>query len=99
MVRLLRRSGIRGWHANRAIRDARGLIGIGDVVFPEVKLVIEIDGWAYHADPEPFQRDRERQNRLVAAGWTVLRFTWRDLTEHPDRVVRLVRANVARLAR
>jgi len=95
MVRLLRRSGIRGWHANRAIRDARGLIGIGDVVFPEVKLVIEIDGWAYHADPEPFQRDRERQNRLVAAGWTVLRFTWRDLTEHPDRVLRTIRTLLA----
>jgi very-short-patch-repair endonuclease len=38
-------------------------------------LVIEVDGWAYHRTPDRFQRDRERQNRLVAAGWTVLRFT------------------------
>ena len=41
--------------------------------------------------PERFQRDRSRQNRLVAAGWTVLRFTWRDLVERPGYVVRTIR--------
>jgi very-short-patch-repair endonuclease len=53
--------------------------------------VIEIDGWAFHSDQERFQRDRSRQNRLVAAGWTVLRFTWSDLKDRPEAFVAAIR--------
>jgi very-short-patch-repair endonuclease len=48
---------------------------------------VEIDGWAYHTTPDQFRADRQRQNRLVAAGWRVLRFTWHDVTERPADVV------------
>jgi hypothetical protein len=92
MVGLLGRAGITGWTVNVAIRDDRGVIGLGDVVFRKHRVVIELDGWAFHIDPVRFQRDRERQNRLVAAGWTVLRFTWRDLTDRPGSVVATVKA-------
>ncbi|HEX2308075.1 MAG TPA: hypothetical protein VHI14_07145 [Jatrophihabitantaceae bacterium] len=34
-----------------------------------------------------FESDRLRQNELVAAGWRVLRFTWRMLYDDPDRVL------------
>ena len=37
-----------------------------DVAYVSVKLAIEIDGYNAHSSPEAFQRDRERQNRLVA---------------------------------
>jgi hypothetical protein len=97
VVALLRAGGITGWEANVPIRDERGLIGVGDIVFRTAKVVIEVDGWAFHATPDRFQRDRERQNRLVAAGWMVLRFTWRDITERPTQVVRTVR-EVVRVA-
>jgi very-short-patch-repair endonuclease len=50
-----------------------------------------VDGWAWHHDAEAFRRDRQRQNVLVLAGWTVLRFTWSDLTHRPDRVIHDVR--------
>jgi len=63
------------------------LIGIGDLVFESARLVVEIDGRAYHVTPERFEHDRRRQNRLMAAGWTVLRFTWRDLTERQWYVI------------
>jgi very-short-patch-repair endonuclease len=95
-VTLLRKARIHGWRANEPIHDANGLIGVGDVVFHAVRLVIEVDGWAYHSDRESFERDRERQNRLVAAGWIVLRFTWRDVTERPGYVVSTVREMLAR---
>jgi very-short-patch-repair endonuclease len=65
------------------------------VVFEEAGVVVEVDGWAYHIDPERFQRDRARQNRLVAAGWTVLRFTWRDLTERSEYVVATITSILA----
>ena len=97
-AQLLRRAGIVGWSANVEIRDERGLIGVGDVVFEDVKLVIELDGWAFHATPDRFQRDRRRQNRLIAAGWTVLRFTWRDLVERPEQVITTIRTVLAQLS-
>jgi very-short-patch-repair endonuclease len=97
-AQLLRQSGIGGWVANVPIRDGHGLIGVGDIVFSRLKLVIEIDGRAFHVSPEQFQTDRERQNRLVAAGWTVLRFTWRDLTERPAYVIGTIRAMLAEIS-
>ncbi|MFC7481569.1 endonuclease domain-containing protein [Luedemannella flava] len=93
-VALLRDARIGGWAANVGMHDEFGLIGVGDLVFSEAKVVVEIDGWAYHSARAAFERDRSRQNRLVAAGWTVLRFTWRDLSQRPDHVVRTVRALV-----
>ncbi len=91
-VALLRRARITGWVANADICDPAGRrIAVGDLVFRTQRLVMEIDGRAHHVSAEQFQRDRERQNQLVAAGWTVLRFTWADLTQRPDQVVAVVR--------
>jgi very-short-patch-repair endonuclease len=88
---LLKRAGITGWRVNVPISDDRGLIGVGDLVFAQQRVIIEVDGWAYHVSARTFQHDRARQNRLVAAGWTVLRFTWRDLTDRADDVLASVR--------
>ena len=52
-----------------------------------LKLAIEVDGMAHHIDVDRFRRDRRRQNALVALGWTVLRFTWADLTDRPGYVI------------
>ncbi|GAA0921923.1 type IV toxin-antitoxin system AbiEi family antitoxin domain-containing protein [Virgisporangium aurantiacum] len=93
---LLRSAGITGWAANVEIRDRAGLIGYGDLVFAAARLVVELDGWAFHSDAVRFQRDRTRQNRLVAAGWTVLRFTWADLHDRPEGVIATIRAALCR---
>ena len=45
---------------------------------------------AYHTDVDRFQRDRSKQNALIALGWTVLRFTWSDLIERPGYVIGLL---------
>ena len=92
---LLRTAGFTGWVAQYAVYVAGRFLGRTDVAFPDARLAIEVDGWAYHSQPERFQRDRSRQNSLVAAGWTVLRFTWRDLTERPDHVIALIKAALA----
>ena len=73
------------------------VVAVLDIAFPLVLLAIEIDGWAWHSDPERFQDDRRRQNALVAAGWTVLRFTWADLIERPEQVVATVVRTLTRL--
>jgi very-short-patch-repair endonuclease len=60
--------------------------------------VIEFDGWRAHSSRGSFVHDRRRQNRLVAAGYVVLRFTWDDLMEQPGEVVRQIRLAASRLA-
>lgn len=95
---ILHRHGITGWATGQVLRDRIGIIGEADVLFPAALLVIEVDGTAYHG-PDRFQADRTRQNRLVAAGFTVLRFTWRDLVDRPASVAAQIRATLARLGR
>jgi very-short-patch-repair endonuclease len=92
--RLLDKAGLRGWEADVRVEDARGHIGRVDVLFPAVKVAVEVDGYAYHSRSS-FQADRTKQNRLVAAGYTVLRFTWSDLTDRPHQVVASVRQAIA----
>lgn len=82
LVKLLRDSGITGWRTNYPVGGYKV-----DVAFPRQKVALEADGWAFHSDHEDFQKDRERQNKISLLGWKVLRFTWLDLTEYPQRVI------------
>ena len=93
--RLLRDAGISGWRANVPVHDDAGLIGVVDLLFAGEMLVVEIDGRAFHSDERAFQRDRSRQNRLIALGYRVLRFTWDDLVRRPAEVVAAIRSDLA----
>ncbi|HEY3894019.1 MAG TPA: DUF559 domain-containing protein [Pseudonocardiaceae bacterium] len=88
---LMRRARIGGWVANFRIVLA-GVEHWVDVAFVERRLALEIDGWAWHSDVTRFSHDRRRQNALVLAGWTVLRFTWHDLTARPEAVIAQITA-------
>jgi very-short-patch-repair endonuclease len=90
VIQLLRGARLGGWHAN--YRVGAYLV---DIAFPEQRVAIEIDGWAFHSDQEAFQKDRSRQNWLALHGWQVLRFTWLDITAHPERVLAQIRAAVS----
>jgi very-short-patch-repair endonuclease len=83
---LLKSAGITGWVANYPIGAY-----VADFAFPEHEVVIEVDGFAFHSDPVAFRKDRARQNQIALLGWTVLRFTWFDLTEQPERVIAEIR--------
>ena len=91
---LLREAGILGWTGNEGIH-LNGRTYYVDICFRRLKVAIEIDGRDHQRDIRTFVRDRERQNALVLAGWTVLRFTWQDLDEHPQRFVAQVRSAIA----
>jgi very-short-patch-repair endonuclease len=92
----LRLGGLSGWKANAPILIDGGLVAVADVLFPAKRVVIEVDGFAAHSSRPVFQRDRTKQNQLVAAGFVVLRFTWADLVDRPEHVVATVRAALAR---
>lgn len=91
---LLRAAGITGWVANAVVR-VEGHRLYPDVLLREQDLVIEVDGYAVHGGRVAFQKDRERQNLFVQAGFTVLRFTWEDLTQNPTTVVTRIRRTLA----
>lgn len=82
---------VTGWRANAEL-VVLGRTIRPDLVFDDVKLIVEIDGFAYHVDRDTFETDRSRQNLLVAAGWTVLRFTWRQVLNDPASVVAQIEA-------
>jgi very-short-patch-repair endonuclease len=67
-----------------------------DAYWPRLKVVVEVDGYPYHGHWAAFQRDRARDNRLVSAGFVVLRFTWHQLTQRPLYVVAEVARTLAR---
>ncbi|ORB67051.1 type IV toxin-antitoxin system AbiEi family antitoxin domain-containing protein [Mycolicibacterium tusciae] len=90
LIKILNDAGITGWKANYRVGDYRV-----DVGFPGPRVVLEVDGMAFHTGAEEFQIDRQRQNAIVLNGWQVLRFTWLDLTEYPDRVVAVIRAAIS----
>lgn len=60
-------------------------------------VILECDGWAYHGlQRSTFERDRERDADLTAAGWIVVRFTYRAITTRPKDTARRIAAAIAR---
>ncbi|MEN8233936.1 MAG: type IV toxin-antitoxin system AbiEi family antitoxin domain-containing protein [Actinomycetota bacterium] len=66
-------------------------VGRFDFAYPPRNALIETDSEGWHMDPVSFQRDREKQNRAHALGWTVYRFTWRQLMDDPESVREIIR--------
>lgn len=55
-----------------------------DMLWRRERLIVELDGRVYH-DDHAFERDRERDADLQAAGHRVVRVTWPRLTGAPAR--------------
>jgi hypothetical protein len=62
-----------------------------DFHWPGTRLVVETDGFTYHSTPTTFEADRARDQALTLAGYTVVRFTYRQLTDEPERCAHRVR--------
>ena len=74
--------------AQFTIRDREGFIGRVDFAWPEHKVVVEYDG-LWHAGNRQFARDRQRLNRLRAAGWQVVFVTAAMLYE-PEKLIAMI---------
>lgn len=77
---------LREWGYPRPIRqkvldDEGRFVGRVDLVFPENRLVIEVDGFRHHDGRAVFDHDRSRRNALVAMGWVVMHATSAMLVE------------------
>jgi very-short-patch-repair endonuclease len=62
-------------------------------------VILECDGWYHHGlDRAGFERDRARDADLIAAGWIVVRFTYRAVVSRPAATAQRIRAAVDRWA-
>lgn len=94
MIQLLRAAGLPDPVRQYEVR-AGGERYFVDLAYPDRRLAIELDGREHHSDADAFQRDRARQNALVLAGWTVLRFTWADVNEAGASAVAVITRGLA----
>jgi very-short-patch-repair endonuclease len=98
MIDLLDAHGLRQPERQVTLAFWDALVGRVDFVYPEERVVIEVDGRRFHG-PEVFESDRERDNAASLAGWRVLRFTWQMVTERPEYVVATIREALRQAAR
>lgn len=62
-----------------------------DFAWPRKRVFVEVDGATFHSTPEQLRADARRQNLLVAAGWTPIRFRFQDLRDRPAESARIIR--------
>lgn len=86
-LRLVRAGELPRPRAQHHVRLHGGGVAALDFAYPELKLGIELDGWAVHSGRAAFEQDRRRNAELAGLGWVILTYTWRQVTRHPRFVV------------
>ncbi len=56
-----------------------------DALFPDAKLIVELDGWTFHSTRESFERDRDRDADTLAAAHNTVRLTWQRMHGRPAK--------------
>jgi hypothetical protein len=77
--------------AQYRLNDGEQIVCRADFAYPKQRVLIELDGEHYHTDREAFQKDRAKQNQAHALGWTVYRFTWRQVLDEPATIIYTLR--------
>ncbi len=90
-MRLVRRAGVPLPVRNYEIADVDGWQAELDLVWIELMKAIEVDGKAFHSTATQTRRDRKRQLRAEALGWSFLRLTWDDVVNHPEATIARIR--------
>ena len=85
LLSLIRASELPEPHVNARLGDWEV-----DFLWAAEQLVVEVDGFASHSSPEAFERDHA-DAELGDAGYVLLRFTWRQLREEPERTLARIR--------
>jgi very-short-patch-repair endonuclease len=90
MRRLARQAGLPQPLCNRPLHGYNV-----DFLWPVQRLVVEVDGYQFHGHRSAFERDRKKDQVLVAAGYRVIRVTWQQLQHEPIRVAAAIAAALA----
>lgn len=81
-LRLLRKYGVPRPRTNAVVRGLEV-----DFYWPDHGVVVEVDGFAFHSHRGAFENDRERGLLLASEGITLIRATWRQLQNEPEKLM------------
>jgi Transcriptional regulator, AbiEi antitoxin/Protein of unknown function (DUF559) len=70
-----------------------------DFVWRDQRVIVEADSKKWHNTRQRFEQDRVRDQRLTAAGWTIIRTTWRQMKHRPHELRPLLLKLLARGSR
>jgi hypothetical protein len=74
------------------IRDPGGQWAYrADLAYRPARLLVEVDGYAYHVGQEQFRADRRRDRRLLKLGWRTLRVCPEDIREEHEEISECIR--------
>lgn len=59
------------------------------------RLLIEVEGFGYHASRDQLDRDARYATEAAVDGWRLLRFTWEDITLRPAQTLATISAAIA----
>lgn len=90
-LRMCKRAGLPRPEVN-VILDLGAVRVEADFLWRDARLIVETDGRQSHDTASAFENDRRRDQRLMLAGWKVLRSTWRQVTSEPGELARTLRA-------
>jgi very-short-patch-repair endonuclease len=62
-----------------------------DLIWPEGKIIVEVDGYEFHSDRRAFSADRRRDYELMISGYLVLRLPQDEVVEDVDLAVEKIR--------
>jgi very-short-patch-repair endonuclease len=94
LLRLFKRAGFRPEVNGHLLVD--GISMMPDFMWRDARLIIEADSRRVHGTAAAFEKDRQRDQRLAAAGWTVIRCTWHQVTNEPERLTQTLRSLLPR---
>jgi very-short-patch-repair endonuclease len=62
-----------------------------DALWPDARLIVELDSWEFHADRSAFEKDRRRDTDHLLAGYRTIRITHRRLDREAERLAAQIR--------
>ena len=66
-----------------------------DFAWREPRVAVEVDSGRWHGNPAALERDHRKNLILRSHGWTVLRYTWRQIVHDRDAVVAEIATAIA----
>lgn len=94
---VLRGHGFEGWVFHHEVRQRNRFVAELDFAFVDVRLGIEVDGAGKLYHRGALDAFLEREHRLAAAGWQLVRFTWAQVVRRPTYVTNVIRHRLGTL--
>lgn len=92
LVRIL---GLGPCHPQFEVKDGDTLVGVADLKLERWDVVVEFDGAGKYTDPDVLLAEKDREDRIRARGYEVVRIRWADLAR-PNLLRRRLLEAIAR---